>query len=122
MGREPLSVSGIVPVPTKRSLVAHGKRTAVGIWHCSRTNKKVAGGTWEENRCRYLALFPYQQKGRWWHMGREPLSVSGIVPVPTKRSLVAPGSHTPRTTPSSLWVSDVSERMLKTKYFTAISK
>merc|ERR1712168_883619 len=53
---------------------------------------------------------------------KEPLSVSGIVPVPTKRSLVAPGSHTPRTTPSSLWVSDVSERMLKTKYFTAISK
>merc|ERR1711990_564705 len=55
-------------------------------------------------------------------LSREPLSVSGIVPVPTKRSLVAPGSHTPRTTPSLLWVSDVSERMLKTKYFTAISR
>merc|ERR1712131_286775 len=23
----------------------------------------------QENRCRYLALFPYQQKGRWWRLG-----------------------------------------------------
>merc|ERR1712062_233671 len=32
------------------------KRTAVGIWHCSRTNKKVAGGAWEPHTQNYAVV------------------------------------------------------------------
>merc|ERR1711970_384126 len=77
-----------------------------------------------------VTVLPWERSSRKWKfpntkntshpsvvppLSREPLSVSGPVPVPTKRSLVAHGSHIPRTTPSSPWVSDVSERMLNHK-------
>lgn len=29
---------------------------AVGIWHCSRTNKKVAGGAWEPHTQNYAVV------------------------------------------------------------------
>merc|ERR1712048_182795 len=32
------------------------KRTAVGIWHCKRTNKKVAGGAWEPHTQNYAVV------------------------------------------------------------------
>merc|ERR1711924_217258 len=32
------------------------KRTAVGIWECSRTNKKMAGGAWEPHTQNYQWL------------------------------------------------------------------
>merc|ERR1712242_406 len=32
------------------------KRTAVGIWQCSRTGKKVAGGAWEPHTQNYAVV------------------------------------------------------------------
>merc|ERR1711879_1034831 len=32
------------------------KRTAVGIWSCSRTNKKMAGGAWEPHTQNYQVV------------------------------------------------------------------
>merc|ERR1712110_848878 len=32
------------------------KRTAVGIWMCSRTNKKMAGGAWEPHTQNYQVV------------------------------------------------------------------
>merc|ERR1711868_254820 len=32
------------------------KRTAVGIWECSRTNKKMAGGAWEPHTQNYQVV------------------------------------------------------------------
>merc|ERR1712098_45692 len=32
------------------------KRTAVGIWACSRTNKKMAGGAWEPHTQNYQVV------------------------------------------------------------------
>merc|ERR1711881_270186 len=32
------------------------KRSAVGIWHCSKTNRKIAGGAWEPHTQNYHVI------------------------------------------------------------------